>query len=368
MGAVFDLNIPRIPKFVLLAMADPAADDGSNSYLAVETISKKTSTSTRGVQQNIHALVGAGYLEFVGKFNYRTKHRVAALLMPVDERGQRHYGHGFTAEYRLTLERGDKNKLFELLQAENKPAAPAPFPKIKKVQRAAKNPAASDGGKVQQATKNPAAPAPESFLIQSLTGSGTSRRGGGGCQDTESSGTTSAASAIESAVARAFEVFGFDKPFGHPAFRAAIVRRSAEIHDGNIVDAMEAVIQDCNRKVPPAFYKAKHLLEDEAQASLPMNEDLPGLEHLVAHRQQMATQLRQAAEDIGHHSPALAYELKQLADLADDWETPDIESTLQELESLDDSIDSTLAEHLGGKLTRDQLNLPRFTLSRTAAA
>src|SRR5579872_5616341 len=136
MGAVFDLNIPRIPKFVLLAMADPAADDGSNSYLAVETISKKTSTSTRGVQQNIHALVGAGYLEFVGKFNYRTKHRVAALLMPLDERGQRHYGHGFTAEYRLTLERGDKNKLFELLQAENKPAAPAPFPKTKKVQRA----------------------------------------------------------------------------------------------------------------------------------------------------------------------------------------------------------------------------------------
>jgi hypothetical protein len=41
MGQVFELDLPTDPKFVLLAMADPAADDGSNSYLAVETIAKK---------------------------------------------------------------------------------------------------------------------------------------------------------------------------------------------------------------------------------------------------------------------------------------------------------------------------------------
>jgi hypothetical protein len=175
MGAVFDLDMPRVPKFILLAMADPAADDGTNSYLAVETISKKTSTSTRGVQQNIHALAGAHFLEFVGKIHYKTRRRVPALLMPRDERGAPHYGHGFTAEYRLTIDKGDKKLLLELLQAEKKPAGPAPFPE--------KNPAARDSQKVQPATKNPAGAAGESNSLFK-DGIGSSSRAG--CQDTKS--------------------------------------------------------------------------------------------------------------------------------------------------------------------------------------
>ena len=69
--------------------------------------------------------------------------------------------------------------------------------------------------------------------------------------------------AEEEAAAAAFSAFGFDSPFGHPAFRAAVVRRSFELKNGsNTTEVMELVIEDLQRKVPTQWFRAKHALEN----------------------------------------------------------------------------------------------------------
>lgn len=49
-------------RFVLLMIADNAADDGSNAFPAVETLAEKTALSERTVIRAINALVKDGYL------------------------------------------------------------------------------------------------------------------------------------------------------------------------------------------------------------------------------------------------------------------------------------------------------------------
>jgi len=50
MGLVWDLDLPRDEKFVLLAYADHASHDGTNIYPSVSTIAEKTGYSERSVQ------------------------------------------------------------------------------------------------------------------------------------------------------------------------------------------------------------------------------------------------------------------------------------------------------------------------------
>src|SRR5574342_499607 len=50
MGLVWDYEIPRDEKFVLLAYADHASHDGTNVYPSVATIARKTGYSERSVQ------------------------------------------------------------------------------------------------------------------------------------------------------------------------------------------------------------------------------------------------------------------------------------------------------------------------------
>jgi hypothetical protein len=270
MGAVFELDIPRDPKFVLLAMADPAADDGSNSYLSIETISKKTSMSVRGVQTILRRLLVAQYVQFVGKVHVKTKSRVSALRGETieDFRARDGFGHGFTAEYRLTLDQGVK----ELLNPKN-PAPGAPFGSQRTLQLGAKNPARHDVETPQLKAKNPAPGAGESLRTKVLTKNGTGRLEGGGCQDAESSAESA------SAIARAFAAFNLGSPYGHVAFQAVVAKHSQDLQERNLIDAMESVIQDCQQtstKVPPQFYEAKHRLEQEIRDAQANRDALTG--------------------------------------------------------------------------------------------
>ena len=62
MAWVWDQDIPREQKFVLLAYADHADHDGGNIYPAVDTIAKKTGYSDRSVQRVTRELVAVGLL------------------------------------------------------------------------------------------------------------------------------------------------------------------------------------------------------------------------------------------------------------------------------------------------------------------
>ena len=87
MSAVFVANIPDIEidcgsekhtvkastsKFVLLALADHANDEGKGAYPSIETIGKKTSLQRRTVQRALDALIKNGYIICVGSSEYGT--------------------------------------------------------------------------------------------------------------------------------------------------------------------------------------------------------------------------------------------------------------------------------------------------------
>ena len=65
MTLVWESYLPSNEKFVLLALADHARDDGSRVYPSIETISKKTGFSERTVQRQMRKLQALGVLEIV---------------------------------------------------------------------------------------------------------------------------------------------------------------------------------------------------------------------------------------------------------------------------------------------------------------
>jgi DnaD/phage-associated family protein len=67
MGLVWDLDIPREEKFILLAYTDHASHDGTNIYPSVELISQKTGYSRRSVQTITRNLEERGLLLSDGK-------------------------------------------------------------------------------------------------------------------------------------------------------------------------------------------------------------------------------------------------------------------------------------------------------------
>lgn len=62
MGEVWDLDLPATEKFVLLAMADHAHDDGTHVYPSVAKICRKTSMSERAVRGILKKLRERGLL------------------------------------------------------------------------------------------------------------------------------------------------------------------------------------------------------------------------------------------------------------------------------------------------------------------
>ena len=84
MAAVFAANMPELKtddgktvpdstaKFVLLALADHASEDGENAYIGVKRICQKTNFSTSTVCNALNALRKSGIIELVGKSKAET--------------------------------------------------------------------------------------------------------------------------------------------------------------------------------------------------------------------------------------------------------------------------------------------------------
>lgn len=84
MAAVFSANMPELKtddgktvpdstaKFVLLALADHASDDGENAYIGVKRICQKTNFSTSTVCNALNALRHNGFITLVGKSKSET--------------------------------------------------------------------------------------------------------------------------------------------------------------------------------------------------------------------------------------------------------------------------------------------------------
>jgi hypothetical protein len=306
MGAIFDLEIPSTEKLVLLAMADHAREDGTGCYPSVNTLARKTSLSKRGTQKLMRRLEAAGYIIDTGKTSrYQT------------------------IEYTLTLQGGEQGSLVFSGRGANL-----------KTKRG--EPECVKGANQETQTSEPRSP--ESLRTKDLTLEGrTERHSGGGCQDQESNAVTAAA-----AVARSFSAFGFDVPFGHPAFQTVVIKRSSELENGNLLAVMESVIQDCQQKVPPQFYDRKHALENEVREIEAQRESrseseardsgtLFSVKALQAYLRRNAAQLQAAAK---RNAPQCRERSRLFSRIA-----KDLKHIAAQLASLTD-IDETKAEQI----------------------
>ena len=70
MAYVWDLELQPNKKFILLAYADHANDNGESIFPSNETVAKKTGTSVRTVQRLKKELVDDGYMEEAGWHKY----------------------------------------------------------------------------------------------------------------------------------------------------------------------------------------------------------------------------------------------------------------------------------------------------------
>jgi hypothetical protein len=91
MGQVWKLDLPVPEKFVLLALADHAHDDGTRCFPGVAYLAWKTGYSERQVQRMLRHL------------------ERRSVIVPVANRGG---GRGMATEYAVTLEKGVKSALF----------------------------------------------------------------------------------------------------------------------------------------------------------------------------------------------------------------------------------------------------------------
>jgi hypothetical protein len=83
-GLVWELQLPREEKYVLLALADHADHDGNNVFPSIALVAWKTDYSERRIQELMRRLENKG------------------LLVKVEER----FGRGHTVKYRIDLASG----------------------------------------------------------------------------------------------------------------------------------------------------------------------------------------------------------------------------------------------------------------------
>jgi len=67
MSLVWEADLPPSEKYVLLALADHARDDGTRIYPSVKTVCRKTGFSRRTVQRHINTLLDLDVLAIVKK-------------------------------------------------------------------------------------------------------------------------------------------------------------------------------------------------------------------------------------------------------------------------------------------------------------
>lgn len=83
MGLVWDSDLPRDQKFVLLAYADHAEHDGTNVFPSIPKIAWKTGYSERQIQRITNDLIAAGILAQMGESRYGTNlYRINIMALP----------------------------------------------------------------------------------------------------------------------------------------------------------------------------------------------------------------------------------------------------------------------------------------------
>lgn len=139
MGFVWELDLPKPLKFLLLAMADHADHDGRNVYPGVELLAWKTGDHPRTVQRNLRELEALGLIE------------VEAAGGGVVRGGLR----GRATVYRLTLWKGDNLPPFRPREViPNQSTTPAPL-RAEPRRHGARNPGASATPTVLEPSEEP---------------------------------------------------------------------------------------------------------------------------------------------------------------------------------------------------------------------
>jgi hypothetical protein len=301
MVAVFQLDIPATQKLVLLAMADHAHDDGTRCYPSIGRLARRTSLSIRGVQTTMRRLEKAGFIVPQGK-----------------SKG----GSGVTTEYNLTLQQSGTRALAAGSESTRKtaenPAPGAPISGGEALHREDNNPApqCSQTPHVTAEVSAAGAPEPSGTNCRNKIGIGCANTGRR--QDAETRGPSVVATST------AFSALGFNRPFGHRAFKLAVGRRSQGLKNASLLEVMEGVIQDCDGKVPPQFYEAKHALEDDSRMTEAQREsrvgtngraspmDLFPRDQLAAYLINNAERIERVAERITPQQPKLASECSEI--------------------------------------------------------
>lgn len=94
MGLVWKSSLPRDMKFIALANADHANDDGTSVFPSRKSVARMTGYSDRSVQLITHQLVSAGILVEEGESRYGTRQyrfdldALAAYKLPLTKGGE----------------------------------------------------------------------------------------------------------------------------------------------------------------------------------------------------------------------------------------------------------------------------------------
>jgi hypothetical protein len=162
---------------------------------------------------------------------------------------------------------------------------------------------------------------------------------------------------------RAFLAFGYHAPFGHPQFINAVVIAAEKIRNGNLLELMEGVIVELGGKVPPAWYQAKHSLEQAAfenasaeRAAAPRSNSF-SCEDLRDHCAAAVALFETAAE----RHPTIARGLRTIAGsfqdristACDTTGDPDVEALEREIEPLDAEVFVLLETEAGKERTHE---------------
>jgi biotin operon repressor len=103
MGLVWDTDLPRDEKFILLAYADHADHDGGNIYPSIATIARKTGYSERSVQAITRKLEQIGTMRLDGKGIHGTRRYTIVIVNGCVYTGAK------IAPVQKTAERGEEN-------------------------------------------------------------------------------------------------------------------------------------------------------------------------------------------------------------------------------------------------------------------
>jgi hypothetical protein len=239
---VFKLHIPTTDKFVLIAMADHAHDDGTHVFPSIKLLADKTSLSERAVQKALRRLKASHFIKKVKKESYQR-----------------------ACEYVLILDKGEPY---------------SPITGGKKGERRSLKGERGGADRVNVGAEMGEPRSPEPLGTSPCRGGGESLdssesvEGEGGKQKQKRSNGNVSAAAAAAAIASAFKAFksvGISRPFGTREFQAAWLKIwTAMVKGDSFTDAMEMQAQHCEESgipVPGTWFKLKRKVEEIELAS-----------------------------------------------------------------------------------------------------